>query len=256
MREGINMKIENIDFAFCLSVNDDDGIEIDEKIFFDFDEMNAYIEKTWNLPEYSCVTAFFQVLEVINGKPSDAASYQFDISYMPFDDSEIEDYIYDISQAMKESEELKASLKAHSFQKINFNGDYEKKKNRIEEIVYLCPHCFNELVDCKCQDYPWYLIQVDKAIADIIRTLNLKGYTTSACCAGHAEDSSSISLYVAFENEHYFSSIPEGFEYSKLGRSLSIDMPRKQSKEEYLDKQEMALKKLQVWSDELPDLSQ
>ena len=249
------MIIQNIEVAFCLSVNDEDEKEIDEKIFFDFEEMNAYIKKTWMLQEYCCVTAFFQVLEVIDGEPSNVAAYQFDINYMPLEDSEIEDYIYDISQEIKYSQELKACLEDYPFQRITFAGDYERKKIGLEEITYLCPHCFNELLDCKCQEYPWYLIQVDTAIVPIIRILNLKGYVTSACCAGHAEDSSSISMYIAFEKEHCFSSLPEGFVYSKLGKSISMDMPREQTKEEYLDKQEIALELLQIWSDELPDLN-
>ena len=86
----------------------------------------------------------------------------------------------------------------------------------MSEEVKICSSCWEE--DCVC-DYEQY-ITLDAGIADVIITLNLKGYMTTYSCEGHIqEDDSStqskiMDIYLVCPN-HRFESLPEGFTYPK-----------------------------------------
>ena len=51
----------------------------------------------------------------------------------------------------------------------------EREKN-VKEYVYVCPHCFNKPENCTCHALPFSLIQLEKNMWPIIKTLNEKGY--------------------------------------------------------------------------------
>ena len=134
--------------------------------------------------------------------------------------------------------------------------DYESKKKHRADYSYICPHCYREIDDCRCSNYPYFLVQIDTLIVPVIRTLNIKGYITSACCAGHIDQDNCTSIHIAFREEHYFgNSIPEGAVYSREARMVRFDGLDKLSAEERIIYQAESIEKLNAWADKLPRLN-
>ena len=65
------------------------------------------------------------------------------------------------------------------------------------------------------EDYPKAFI-CDKRIAPSVALLNKKGYKTIASCSGHYRfewnEQSKTVIYILFDKEYKFDSIPDGFE--------------------------------------------
>ena len=53
---------------------------------------------------------------------------------------------------------------------------------------------------------------------EIVRTLNQKNYITISCCESHF--SGNKNIYVAFATDYNFTSIPNGFSYSKKDKAI------------------------------------
>ena len=211
--------------------------------------MNNFIKSTWTTPEYDGAVATIAPVEIINGIPEESVTYTYVIDpYMELEIDEIEEY-YD--WFLEDIEEHQNNIKAYSkdirFVPIINDDDYLKKNECKHEFEYVCPHCFNNIDNCTCKTYPYYLIQIDRLILPAIKELNYKGYITSACCAGHVEDGKSINIYIAFENEYGFSSIPKGAKYSKTGYSISYNFPNDLTKEDRITLQEKCLNQIFEW---------
>lgn len=251
------MIINDIEYAIRFWVETEDGEEIADEVFQDLNEMNKYIKRTWKDPRFFDVKATFSPVEVINGKPEEAVTFLFEIfPYLELDEDEIEDYLSDIQDAYDEAEALgKHCGKETKFIPSGEAENYEEKKTCLAEISYICPHCYRELNDCRCSEYPYYLVQIDKLMVPIIRTLNNKGYITTACCSGHADIHHGLTIYVEFEKEHNFgTNMPKGSVYAKTGRTVSYPFDPDIEKEEFIVFQKECIEKFTAWAENLPKL--
>ena len=229
------MILNGIEYNIRLYIDDEETEkEITEEIFEDFAQMNAFLESTWRLPEYENAKAEYAFVEVVDGKPDIASRYGYELSiYMPMDQDEIDDIIYDMEVIIpKEQEEQKKVFEKNQLfmpsAEQGLPGD-ASKDIPLKEYVYLCSRCLNEIEECTCSAYPYYLIQIDRLLAPVIRELNIKGYQTSECCAGHLgyrNVSADQFVYIAFREDYQFAiPFPEGAKYRKEGKSLSYDIP-------------------------------
>lgn len=251
------MKINNIDFAIRFWVQDSEEKDIVEKVFADLYEMNDYIKKTWKEDEFDdAEKAQFSPVEIINGEPEESVTFIFDICpYMELDEDEIEEFLINIDDAYSESERITDRGNETKFIPTQEAENYAEKKAFLAEIEYVCPHCFRPLNDCRCEHYPYFLVQVDKTILPIIKMLNQKGYITSACCGGHPNTEHCMSIYVAFDNEHDFSiDFPQNFRYSRSARTLTAYFDQNISQDEFLAFQKDRLDELSQWAERLPSL--
>ena len=110
------MLINGIEYNIRLYVDDEETEkEITEELFEDFEQMNAFLEKTWRLPEYENAKAEYVFVEVVNGKPDTAGRYGYELEgYMPMIQEEIDDIIYDMEVVNpQDQEELRALTEEH-----------------------------------------------------------------------------------------------------------------------------------------------
>ena len=255
------MIINGIEYNIRLYVDDEESEkEITEQVFEDFDQMNAFIEKTWRLDKYADVKAQYTFVEVIDGIPENAGTYFFEVEpYMPLIADEIEDIIYEMTTIVpkEEEESLQEWEKELAFTpsvEENAPGD-ESKEIPLSEYSYICPRCFNEVHLCTCKSYPYTLIQIDRLMVPIIKELNLKGYRTTYCCAGHpryknlSESFSSISFR---ENYDFYIPFPYGAKYSKSNRSIQFEIPKYNDLEALENYQRECIDKLMAWAKALP----
>lgn len=227
------MILSGIEYNVRLYVDDEEtGKEITEELFVDFAQMNAFLEQTWRLPEYKNAKAEYAFVEVVDGKPDIASRYGYELDgYMPMEQDEIDDIIYDMEVIVpREQEELKKETEENQLftpsAEQELPGD-TSKDIPLKEYVYLCPRCMNEVEQCTCHGYPYYLIQIDRLLAPVIRELNMKGYQTSSCCAGHPGYRSvgvDQFVYIAFRKTYAFD-LPVSAKYRKEGNSLCYDIP-------------------------------
>ena len=118
---------------------------------------------------------------------------------------------------------------------------------------YVCPHCFEQINNCKCKNLPWNLIQIDVGIQEAIRKLNRKGYCTVYCCESHYK--TSLSIYVLFRKQYKFDSIPDGFKLSNFNGLPKIEHIIKNNKneEDFNIEKEKYLKHFIDWSNKLKE---
>ena len=121
-------------------------------------------------------------------------------------------------------------------------------KRNAKNYVYVCPHCFNKVDECKCLVLPWELIQIDKKIWPSIKILNSKWYHTEMCCEGHIQDTQRPFMYIMFKKNYKFKSVPEGFENLKGSIRANITGKSEDAKKR---KQRILLKALYDWACEL-----
>ena len=219
--------------------------------------MNDFIEKVWTDPQYNDMSVKFSPVEVINGEPSEAVRFIYEVSpFVPLDQSEIDDYYFDFEEAFRESREMAVRLGEDTkFEPKEDAIDYVSKRKHLNEFTYICPSCFRELDDCRCASYSYFLVQIDKLIVPFIRVLNKKGYTTTACCSGHIEEDHCCSIYVAFKDEHDFgSNLPDGAVYSKAARTVSYHGLDKMNTEERTNFQKDCIARFMEWADALPNI--
>ena len=119
---------------------------------------------------------------------------------------------------------------------------------------YVCPNCWHQVHECTCEFYPpWQLIMIDVNIQEVVRVLNLKGYTTIGCCESHFGEN--CNIYVAF-NMHYDDiGLPEGFTYAKGKTSISYTFKKaeRENKEKYAEIKAEKLKALLEWAQSIPE---
>lgn len=125
----------------------------------------------------------------------------------------------------------------------------ESNESSLSAFKYLCPNCWNEVEQCSCLGYPYYLIQIDVGLAEIVKTLNLKGYQTTSTCEGHFNKGSK-SILIVFKEQYKFD-LPEGF----YGDGWEIKSKYISTTEEDFQKEkECKLQKLGNYVQTLPNL--
>lgn len=129
------------------------------------------------------------------------------------------------------------------------------KRNKDAYSNYVCPHCWNKLLECTCRFFPPYsLVFIDKNIQECIKILNNKRYCTVGCCEGHREVC--ISTYIAFAESYDINDtlpVPEGFKYNKNKRMVYFDYSPRLSDKEMENLKKEKLKVLLEWCKNLPD---
>lgn len=251
------MIINDIEYALRLWVDNENGEFVCDEVFSSFADMNVFLKAAMNDRKYDGLTAQFSPVEVINGQPEEAIRYVYDIfPIMDLEPDEIEDYYSYFEEDFRASREAAEEAgKDTLFTPKEDDDDYESKKKHRHEITYICPYCFREIEDCRCESYPWYLVQIDTPIVPIIRILNKKGYITTACCSGHIEEDHCVSIYIAFRDEHNFgTNIPRDSAYSKHGRTISYNGLDMMSVEERKVFRKECIEKIAVWAENLPSL--
>lgn len=252
------MTIREIEYAIRFWVEDYDGNEIAEEVFYDLCEMNEYIRRTWRTEEYECAEAKFSPVEIINGVPEKAITFEFTISpYMELEDEELEDLMADIIECFEDAEEMGRNCGNNTkFTPAIEADDFLAKRSTLPDYAYICPHCYYELTECRCSGYPYYLVQVDKHMVPVVRLLNQKGYITTACCAGHLDNLRGRTIYIAFDKEHKFeNSLPVGAEYAKTGRCVQYRIPEEMTGSEFVPFQSECIERFMKWADSLPSIT-
>lgn len=116
---------------------------------------------------------------------------------------------------------------------------------------FVCDKCFNTMKRCKCNNNPFTLIQIDRSIQKIIRTLNIKGYKTMYCCEGHYDNNGYTNTYIYFK-QPIKTKAPNGFTWRRNGLILEhIYELDKMSKSEFENQKKEYLKNLKEWSEKL-----
>ena len=117
----------------------------------------------------------------------------------------------------------------------------------IKNHVYVCPTCLGKLEECKCQNLPFTLIQIDKHMLPIIQELNRKFYRTTGCCEGHIN--SFDEIYVEFSKNYKIKTpLPKGFKKIYGGVCAQITGRTEQAKKR---KKRELLNSLYKWACEL-----
>lgn len=246
------MKIDGVEHGFLLLVEDEDGNTIVAENFPGIEELNARLDELCEDDrhfEWDATLSFVEIADGIYG----ARSVEHPLNpFLPLEDWELEELICDELDIRAEFKAMFSDEAEHA--RINYRRDeVSSKKGTLEEIAYVCPYCLEELCGCVCISYPYYLIQIDREMLPIIRTLNQKGYVTTSCCAGHVRDKGNI--HVQFAEPYDFAvNIPEGATYWKGKRAVDFELLDHPSDEDYLAHQGHALTSLLEWADSLPSM--
>ena len=246
------MEIDGVEHGLLLLVTDEDGNTVVEENFPGLEELNERLDELWEDDrsfEWEAALSFVEIADGVYGPHS--IEHPLD-DFLPIDELELEEFVSDEMAIREEFKEMFAAEAEHT--RIEYREraeDSPRKEDSLEEIAYVCPRCLEELHDCVCDHYPFYLIQIDRKMLPIIRTLNQKGYVTSSCCAGHVRSKSNI--HVQFADPYDFASeIPEGATYWKGKRAVDFGLLDQPSDEEYLVHQRRALAALLSWAESLP----
>lgn len=189
-------------------------LESDELVFSDYfgsiEDLNRYLENP-SIKEPICPEITIDVCP-IKKDIEITLLFSFEImSLCPLDEDEIEEF-YDVLKECSKPvvanllPEMKAPSKCEEVE-----AEFEKLP--LSTFKYLCPHCWNEPESCSCVQYPFFLVQIDAGIVDIVRELNLKGYFTAATCEGHPENKLPY-FYINFKEVYGFDS-PDGFYWDR-----------------------------------------
>lgn len=100
--------------------------------------------------------------------------------------------------------------------------------------------------------------ECDEFIAYTIMLLNIKGYKTNYCCAGHIYPERQrykgnevlvyFNTYISFEDVYNFESIPDGFYLSRDKKSLHADFEDVNFSEDRKEQILEALENLYLWA--------
>lgn len=249
------MRLDGIEYVVALFVGKLSSDNIEEHYFNDFQELNKFVRENRNTEKYYSGPLKYSLIEVVDGKP-DSLSWTKNIKFEEFTDEKIE-------KELEEQRELRRKLIIFSqkfedsMKTINYTGEaenYKGKHRRLKDFAYVCPNCIREVEYCKCESYPYYLIQIDRLILPVIRELNENGYKTTGCCAGHLDmedEFKSTGVYICFDKDYDFSEpIPDGAVYSKIKHSVSL-IPKEEEYSDLEDFQRKAIWKLSDWAEML-----
>lgn len=252
------MIINGIEHALRFWVDDEEGKFVCDEVFSSFEELNEFLKIAQNEEKYDSLTAQLSPVEMINGQPDEDVRFIYDIfPIMELEPSEIEDLNNDFAQDIQASIDFSEKVgEKTAFDPAEDSKNYKGKRKHRHEFTYICPRCYREIDDCRCSCYSYYLVQIDTLMVPIIRTLNKKGYITTACCSGHIEEEQSPKIYISFKEEHDFGhELPSGSAYRFFGRTVSFDAIEKMtSKEERKIYQAECIQKFTEWANHLPSL--
>lgn len=243
------MIINGIEHGFCLMVNDEDGENLLTEHFPDLAELNGYIEGMGS--EYFGCEGVLAIVEISDGQYG-SFGVTHDITLVALEQEEIDDMIEEEAEINAEFRKMFADERKNTT--ISYADDHcdaDEKRPHLSEVAYVCPRCLNELEECACRLYPYYLIQVDRMILPIVRILNMKGYQTVSCCAGHLTSKGNIHVQFA-EAFDFPVQIPSGSTYWKVKRAVDFGLLHDPSDESYLEHQKAALERLREWAEALP----
>lgn len=132
---------------------------------------------------------------------------------------------------------------------IQLSGGHAVPTSTEDDYLdYVCSLCFLPLGKCACpRSFRGELVQIDRGIQHAIHVLNLKGYDTKFCCAGHPR-----GTYIMFCNSECApeAELPEGLKWN--GLALRAEYPYKATREECWELNDQRLEALNAWCDELP----
>lgn len=244
------MIIEGIDYFVAIYKTGENGFPEYITHFADFHALNEFIRNTVNA-EYKEQKLFYSLVENIDNEPG-AFSWTAPFELVEFSDEQIQQIIEQFIEDEKADAEHWAKVDEWSKQLhyIPQNVDYKAKQHRLSDFDYVCPTCLRTIDDCRCEGYPYYLVQIDKLMLPIIRELNEKGYKTTGCCAGHLYENY-LSIYICFAEDYDFDQpFPEGGRYSKTKHSISYFVSDEDC-DNFEDFQRETLWKLNDWAEML-----
>ena len=189
-------------------------LETDELVFSDYygsiEDLNRYLENP-SIKEPICPEIMIDVCPIKKDiEITLLFSYELSSLY-PLDEDEIQDFY----EALNEwSKPIVADITPEIEEAQSCDALEERcEKQPLSSYKYLCPYCWNEVENCSCGSYPYFLVQIDVGMVDIVKALNMKGYFTAATCEGHPENKSS-HFYINFKEAYGFD-LPEGFYWEK-----------------------------------------
>ena len=215
------MKIEGIDYFITIYETGEDGAPEYISHFSDFYALNEYIRNA-DVAEFKGKELSYSFVENINNEPA-PFSWTAPFELVEISDEQTQQIIDQFIEDKKDNAEYFAKVDEWSKQLhyIPQNVDYKAKQHRLADFDYVCPTCLRPVVDCRCESYPYYLVQIDKLMLPIIRELNEKGYKTTGCCAGHLSDNY-LNIYICFAEDYDFEEpFPDGGQYSKVKHCIS-----------------------------------
>lgn len=242
------MIIDGIEYNILLFINDENDEAIDELYFENFEKYNEFFREKKHT-KYQNVTYAYTFVEMINGEP-DWYSWTMPIEPKELSEEEIQGIVDEYREYLIDNEENSKNIDQYS-REIHYRSDGQKhEKTGLDDYCYVCPSCLNAIEECECSLYPYYLVQIDRAILPIIKELNSKGYTTTGCCAGHpTADTKFMNIYICFDKEYDFDEpFPDGSRYAKLGHTLSFTA-EVSGYQEALVFQQDSLDKLTDWAE-------
>ena len=252
------MKIDGIEYRVLLII-DRVGAQTASYTFADFYEMNAFIRQHKTLPEYFNCSVCYSLVDVSEDGYCNSRSWDQTIEFEEFSDEKIEEEIRAQEEWVVDVAKWSAEMDERA-KTINYDHrpqNPERKRSQFKDFAYVCPFCICEVEECECTHYPYYLMQIDRKILPIIRELNIKGYKTTGCCAGHPdqEELYSTNIYICFDKNYDFDwPFPEGMHYYKLKHCLTVSFPN--DCEDLFDFQEKTLWALSDWAEMLSDLNE
>ena len=248
------MVINGIEYVVGLYIMGNDGFPDYVAHFEDFNGLNDFIHDNTDNKHYLEAQMCYSLVELIDGEP-EPFSWTANIEWKELSKEQVQEEIDNFIEFEKEMAEESEKIDEFS-REIHFRAedvDYKKKQSHLDDIAYVCPNCLREVTDCRCELYPWYLVQIDKLLVPIIRELNSKGYKTKGCCAGHPqEESFKVSgIYISFDKDYDFDEpFPEGGKYSKSKHSIQYTP----TEDDYVDLfayQQKILDQLEDWAEML-----
>ena len=249
------MIIDGYEYGVLLLLEDEGGEFKHDFFFSNFEEMSDFMDDNCGNPEFCDLNAMYSIVEVIDGEPEPFCWTQ-DITLVGLVEGEAEEMIDEFRKWREENNKLSEAFnektKFTPEKNEYYDGSNEKYKWK-DEYKYICPLCMEELNECTCKNYPYYLIQIDSKMVPIIRELNRKGYLTTSCCASHpfTENRESRCIYIGFKERYEFSvTYPSGGKYTRDG-SLRYDLPEGVSEAQLQEFQEAILGKLLAWAKQL-----
>lgn len=185
-------------------------LENEKLIYSDYygsiEELNSFLQKN-SIKEPVCSEIIIDAC-LIKDDVEITLLFSYELSLLcVLDDDEIEDFNIALYEHLKP---IVAELTPKYVLPETSNGDNKAfEKLGLSAYRYLCPGCWNEIEKCTCNSYPYFLIQIDTGISEIVKTLNIKGYLTAATCEGHLEQENPC-FYINFKEAYGFE-LPQGF---------------------------------------------
>lgn len=250
------MKIGNIEYNVLLMIDKASGEEAD-CTFADLDEMNSYIRQHKDDPDLAGCKVRYSLVEVSDDGELGAYSWDEEIAFEEFSAEKIQAEIEAQESWLDEVKEIteERDKRMKSFHFLPDAEDYQRKIPLLKDLAYVCPFCVREIEDCRCEMYPYFLMQIDRMILPIVRILNEKGYKTTGCCAGHPDQEEFLStgIYISFDKDYDMDEpIPEGMHYFK-GKHMIRSIPPEDCQDLHAFRQDI-LRRLTEWAELLSDL--